>query len=185
MFVLLEADFPQGFGDGLWVEVIVQLNKLDLFRSKWIPALTAQDPAQDRLEIAFVGKFEQESPVFRQHTPHLAQGSRRVSHVVEGADHGRAVKKSTDKRQLVDVGCDKDIAVALAQPFARLEQLRAGIVEQNDSIPVLIARGHPTGTRAKLKQKLAALAEEPVERDGLDRVLITAIGGIPKAGLVI
>ena len=151
MFLLFKADFPQGFGDGLWVEVIVQLNKLDLFRSKWVPVLTAQDPAQDRLEIAFVGKFEQKTPVFRQHTPHLTQGSRRVSHVVEGANHGRAVKKPADKRQLVDVGCDEDVAVALAQPFARLEQLRAGIVEQNDAIPVLIARGHPTSASAKLK----------------------------------
>jgi len=185
MFLFFKANFPQSFGNGLWVEVIVQLNKLDLFRSKWIPALTAQDPAQDRLEIAFIGKFEQESPVFRQHTSHLAQSSRRVSHVVEGADHGRAVEKPADKRQLVDIGCHEDVAVVLAQPFARLEQLRAGIVEQNDAIPVLIARGHPTSASAKLKQKLAALAEEPVERDGLDRVFITAIGGIPKAGLVI
>ena len=69
MFLFFKANFPQSFGNGLWVEVIVQLNKLDLFRSKWIPALTAQDPAQDRLEIAFVGKFEQKTSVFRQHTP--------------------------------------------------------------------------------------------------------------------
>ena len=69
--------------------------------------------AQHRLEIALVGVFQDEDAVRREHAAHLRQHGLDLRHVMQHADHRRAVENAGVKRQMISVGGDVDVAIRL------------------------------------------------------------------------
>ena len=152
---------------------------------KWIPFLPSEEPAKNRFDVTFISELKQELTMFCHDATNGLQGLMRVGHVVKSADHGGAVKKTADKRKFVDVRGDVDKVVAVPQAFPGLHELRTRVVQQYDAIPVWVALCQPAGASAQFEQKMTALVEEFVNRDGFDGVFITTVSAVPKAGLII
>ena len=113
--------------------------------------------AQNGLDVALVGVFEDEGGVRLQAAFHLRQRQRGIRHVMQGADHGGAVEDAVNERQVVDIGGD-DSGNAGNHPvwLAGLFQLRAGVIQQGDLFVAVVARGVASGAGTQFKQVLAA-----------------------------
>ena len=81
--------------------------------------------AQHGLPVALVGEFEDEAGLQRQHAADLGERLGRIRHVVQGADHGRAVEDVVHKGQMINIRGHEAEARRIAEMLARLQQLCA------------------------------------------------------------
>ena len=74
------------------MKVKIELGELDGFRRKRRPGLPPSEMAQDRLEIAFVGKFDDECCVGFEDGGNFCQCGGHVGEVVHYAHHRHGVE---------------------------------------------------------------------------------------------
>jgi len=167
------------------MKIEIKGDKLHLLRRERIPRLPAQKITQDGFQIALVGKFQQKLGIPAQYTPDTLDGQSGLRHVMQRAYHGRPVKQAVHKWKFIDIRGDIKVARVIPQAFARLQQLRAGVIQQDDAFETGIARGVAAGSGAQFQQELAGFGQQALERDLFDGVFVAAFAGIPEGALII
>ena len=180
-----EAEVRQPLAHGLGMEVEVERGELHRLTAKWTPSLPAQPVAQDGLEIALVGIFQDKDRTRLEYPPHLGQGPGRILHVVQGADHGRAVEQVRHERQPVDIGGHIDVARGVTEPRPRLLELGARVVQKNDPLVPGVAGRVAPGTGAQFQQPAPGGRQEVPQRDGFGAILVLTPALLPEGGLVV
>jgi len=166
------------------VEVEVERDELDRLLVERVPRLAAQGVAQDRLEVALVGVFEDEGRAGGQDRPNLVQRGGHVGHVVDDALHHRRVTASIGQWQVVNVGGDVHVAPAVPQVCLSFAQHGARVVEHDHLLERAQLAGHAPETRAEVGDTPPATRQQPAQRRALGQVFIRASATFPEVGAV-